>query len=79
MCPVRPMQDSSPPNSVTAMNSQQNERSDQPSDVPPRLTYRDPADRNERRDKNPSLLKTRSRLRIDTVIRAVRERKSRGR
>ena len=69
----------SPPNRVAAMNPQQNERSDEPSDLPPRLTYRDPADRNERRDKNPPLLKTRSRLRIDTVIRAVRERKSRGR
>jgi hypothetical protein len=61
------------------MDSQQNERSDESSDLPPRLSYGDPADRNDRRDKNPPLLKVRSRLRIDTVIRAVREHKSRGR
>lgn len=73
------MEDYRPPNRVAAMNLKQNERSDEPSDLPRRLTYRDPADRNERRDKNPPLPKTRSRLRIDTVIRAVRERRSRGR
>lgn len=60
------------------MDPQENERSDEPSDLPPRLTYRDAADRNERRDSDPSLPKIQSRLRIDVVIRAVRERKLRG-
>ena len=61
------------------MNLQRNERSDEPSDLPPRLTFPGPADRNKRRDNDLPLPKIHSRLRIDIVIRAVREHKSRGR
>ena len=61
------------------MNLQRNKRSDEPSDLPPRLTFPGPANLDKRRDNDPPLPKIHRRLRIDVVIRAVREHNSRGR
>lgn len=72
------MEDSGPPDKFAAMDPRRKDRNGEPSDVPPRLVYRDAPVRNGRQDNYPPVTETRSGPRIDVVMRAVRERKSRG-
>ena len=72
------MEDYGPPDRFAAMDPRRKDRNGKPSDVPPRLIYRDASDRSGRQDNDPPVIETRSRPRIDVVIRTVRERKSRG-
>lgn len=72
------MADDGPPNTVAAMDPRRKDREGEPSDVRPHLIYRLPADGNGRQADDPPRAGTESRLRIDMVIRAVRERRSPG-